>query len=555
VLEREESSRYDPRTREFYRLAVASRRRVWTPPYAFFGSNQTGVTRAQALFDPASPGQVQAVLTVDFDVHALSAAMAHPALPGARTLLYTSDGTVLAYPEGASTIARLPARSDHLLNHRDLGDPVIDAVFARLPSPLSPAGIFAEIPVVTGDTALAMAVPVPEFPDLGWGVAAIVPGRVFFRARIQHERQSLVVAAISLVAALAVAVIFSRHIVRVRRDAAAARVVAEQATERARDLGSYRLLERLGQGAMGEVWRAEHRLLARQAAIKLIREGTVAAAHLPPGELRARFRREARTLAALRSRHTIQIYDYGVTEDDTFFFVMELLDGVDLQTLVERHGPLPAGRVIHLMLQVCSSLAEAHDAGLVHRDIKPANLFVCRAADEVDVIKVLDFGLVQAARESGPRPDIQRILAASAAGASATVDDPRLTGAGQHLGTPAYMAPEQVRGEQIDGRADLYALACVAVWLLAGRTLFKGPTAIATMAAQLLTPIPDLAALVPGTLPPALDRILRQCLAKAPAERPPHAHALAGALRSIELPAGDAWTPAQARTWWADRFR
>jgi tRNA A-37 threonylcarbamoyl transferase component Bud32 len=535
-----ERTDYDPTTRTFYRLAVASGRRVWTAPYTFFGgSQQTGVTRTEAVFEPGPERKLRAVITADFDVHALSGSMAHATVAGCRTLLYAQDGTVLAYPEAAVTIARLPARGDRPISHRDLGDPVIDAFFAHVAKGAGhAAGSFVEFSV-SGATELAMVAPVPAFPELGWSVAAIVPSNAFFRGRIEHQRQSLLTASFGLLFALGAAVVFARHVVRVRRDAAVARAIARAATDRARELGSYRLVERLGQGAMGEVWRAEHRLLARQAAIKLIREEALTTGSRPLLELRERFRREAQTLASLRSRHTIELFDFGITEEGTFFFVMELLDGLDLDTLVNRHGAQPAGRVIHLLLQACSSLAEAHRAGLVHRDVKPANVFLCRAADEVDVVKLLDFGLVQARGE------------ADSLGIGDPAD-PRLTHAGQHVGTPGYMSPEQVRGGALDGRSDLYSLACVAVWLLSGRMPFEAETAMAMMGHHLYEPLPDLAPFVPGYFPPALDQVLRACLRKIPDERPRDAEALAAVLRSIVLPPDQVWTAERARVWWAD---
>jgi serine/threonine protein kinase len=548
ILREEVPSDYDPRTRGFYRLAVAEGRRAWTPPYTFFTSRQTGVTRTAPIYAPGPARALHAVLTVDFDVHALSSSMARTPLPGGKTLLFGRDGTILAYPEGAAALARLAPRTDRPLSHGDLGEPIVDALFARLREGALPPGAIGELSLQApgargGAPALAMVMPVAGFPELDWSVAAIVPTEAFFRARIAHERQSLLAAAVALVTALAIAVVFSRHVVGVRRAAAAARDLAREASEAARELGSYRLIERLGRGGMGEVWRAEHRLLVRQAAIKLIREEALAPRGRPGAALVERFRREAQTLGTLRSRHTIQIFDYGVTEDGTFFYVMELLDGMDLHTLVERHGPQPAGRVIALLLQACSSLAEAHDAGLVHRDVKPANLFVCRAADEVDVVKVLDFGLVQGRDAPG---------AEAPAGAPA---DPRITRAGQNTGTPAFMAPEQVRGLPTDGRADIYALGGVAVWLLTGRLPFEADTALGAMLAHVYTPLPPLGARVPGSFPPALEALLRRCLAKAPEDRPPDVRALAEALRAIALPAGEAWTPERARAWWSARER
>jgi tRNA A-37 threonylcarbamoyl transferase component Bud32 len=540
-----EATSYDPRTRDFYRLAVAERRRVWTPVYQFFGSNQTGVTRTEAVFadgHAAPPGSPPlAVLTADFDVHALSASMAHTPLAGTRTLLYTGDGTLLAYPEGAAAIARIPTRNDRPISHRDLGDPVIDAFFAAVAGRTVQQGDFTHLSGA-GDAALAMVASVPGFPELRWNVAAIVPSRSFFAARIVHERHSLLAAAAALLAALALAVVFSRHVVRVRAEAAFARRLAREAGDRARDLGSYRLVERLGEGGMGEVWRAEHRLLVRQAAIKLIRPDTLATMDVLATELRERFRREAQTLASLHSRHTIELFDYGVTEDGTFYIVMELLDGMDLATVVARHGPQPAGRVIHLMTQVCSSLAEAHAAGMVHRDMKPANIFVCRAADEVDVVKVLDFGLVQAHGDASRPPEQDSALA-----------EAKLTHASQALGTPAFMAPEQLRGLPTDGRADLYSLACTAVWLLSGRLPFEGSTTVTVLAGHLFAPVPELPALMPGYFPPELDGLLRQCLEKAPEDRPADAATLARSLRAIALPPEEVWTDERAHRWWAER--
>ena len=312
----------------------------------------------------------------------------------------------------------------------------------------------------------------------------------------------------------------------------------------ARELGSYRLAGRLGKGGMGEVWRAEHRLLAREAAIKLIRSETA-----PTPEVQERFRREAQTLAALRSRNTIELFDYGVSEDGTFYYVMELLDGMDLETLVGRFGPQPPARVRSLLLQACSSLAEAHVAGMVHRDIKPANLFVCRAADEVDVLKVLDFGLVRSLEESAPESvrsleDLERELESS--------EQPlaKLTAAGAVVGTPEFMAPEQILGRETDGRTDIYALGCVAYFVLSGELPFaSGKEAMAIMLSHIQSePIP-LASRVKGTLPPGMDEIVMRCLSRNPEQRPPSMSALRAELQALVCE--DAWTEEDAIDWWA----
>jgi serine/threonine protein kinase len=162
----------------------------------------------------------------------------------------------------------------------------------------------------------------------------------------------------------------------------------------ARELGSYSLEERLGEGGMGEVWRARHRMLARPAAIKLIRPSLISPERA--AELQKRFENEAQVISQLRSPHTVELFDFGVAEQGTFYYVMELLDGLDVDALVRRFGPVPAERAVFLLRQVCHSLAEAEARGLVHRDIKPANIFLCRYGEDHDFVKVLDFGLAKA---------------------------------------------------------------------------------------------------------------------------------------------------------------
>jgi eukaryotic-like serine/threonine-protein kinase len=221
---------------------------------------------------------------------------------------------------------------------------------------------------------------------------------------------------------------------------------------------------------------------------------------------------------------------------------MELLDGLDLDTLVKRHGPQPTGRVIHILLQALSSLSEAHDAGLVHRDVKPANLFVCRAADEVDIVKVLDFGIVQSAREASSKPTPE-LTPAELAQSGLTQ--------GEHLlGTPAFMSPEQILLQPTDGRADLYGLGCVAVWLLSGKLPFAAEHGLAMLLAHVTRAV-DLAALIPADVPPELLRIIERCLAKSPEDRPRDARALALELRAIGVPEAQSWSEERAREWWA----
>jgi eukaryotic-like serine/threonine-protein kinase len=298
----------------------------------------------------------------------------------------------------------------------------------------------------------------------------------------------------------------------------------------ARQLGSYRLVERIGRGGMGEVWKAEHRLFARPAAIKLIAghgmlEGSGRVAE-------ERFRREAEAAAGLRSPHTIQLYDFGITRDRRLYYVMELLEGSDLESLVSRYGPQPPARVACILRQACRSLAEAHARGLVHRDIKPGNLHISRIGLEYDFVKVLDFGLVKG--------DGRWVR-----------EDVRLTAPESLSGTPAYMAPEMAAGEAVDARADLYALGCVGYFLLTGSLVFEGDNALQLVLKHIQTePVPPSLRLG-RPVPDALERVILGCLAKAPGARPADAAILADALT---LAGADDWTQSDAKQWWETTF-
>jgi serine/threonine protein kinase/GAF domain-containing protein len=292
-------------------------------------------------------------------------------------------------------------------------------------------------------------------------------------------------------------------------------------------VGSYRLTEPLGSGGMGEVWRAQHRLLVRPAAVKLIRQSAPLGATRE--QLVRRFEREAQITASLRSPHTVQLYDFGVTDSGNFYYVMELLEGLDLHSLVKRFGPQPTERVIMLLRQACRSLAEAHEHGLVHRDIKPANLFVTRLAREYDYVKVLDFGIVK------DRPDERELSLLSAQGFLP--------------GTPAFMAPEIVSGErQIDGRADLYSLACTAYWAVTGQLVFEASTPTQMLLHHLRTPPVPPSQISELPIAKEFDAILMTCLEKDPANRFPSALEVESLL--ADVPTTGRWTQEKARAWW-----
>jgi serine/threonine-protein kinase len=290
------------------------------------------------------------------------------------------------------------------------------------------------------------------------------------------------------------------------------------------------LIEQIGSGGMGEVWLGRHELLARPAAVKIVREVVVGMAD-DRDALRQRFAREAQATADLQSPHTVQLFDFGVSDTGGFYYVMERLRGLDLQRMVEREGPMPPERVTFLLQQACLSLAEAHAIGLVHRDIKPANLFVCRLGMEYDFLKVLDFGVV-----SRQEPD---------SGAPAT-------GTGIVLGTPGFVAPELVIGDgRFDLRADLYALGCVAYWMLTARRPYQTRSESKPRLHQQWDTVPAApSAHASLPVPAALDALVLESLAKDPDRRPPDAVTFGARLAAIPLERR--WDQARAREWWTE---
>ena len=303
----------------------------------------------------------------------------------------------------------------------------------------------------------------------------------------------------------------------------------EVAAQKAQDLGSYHLESLIGRGGMGEVWRARHKMLAREAAIKIIRPELMQDASARQADVAVRrFEREARVTADLQSPHTVYLYDFGTSRDGHFYFVMELLDGISLQKLVQTFGPQPGSRVIQLLRQVCLSLEEAHARGLVHRDLKPSNIMACKVALQHDFVKVLDFGLVKPTQAE---------------------EFTHLTVEGVSAGTPGYIAPEIAMGEErIDGRADLYTLGCVAYYLLTGTLVFTetSPTAMAVAHVQKPPVPPSERTELP--ISADLEAVVLQCLAKKAADRPAGARAL---IRMLDA-CVDAkqWCTDDADSWW-----
>jgi serine/threonine-protein kinase len=303
------------------------------------------------------------------------------------------------------------------------------------------------------------------------------------------------------------------------------------AVTEARQLGSYQLEERLGGGGMGEVWRASHRLLQRPAAIKLIRPEILSGlGDSSPGTALRRFENEARVTASLGSTHTVNLFDFGRTDDGAFYYVMELLDGLDLGSMVERYGPVPPERAVFLLAQACHSLMDAHAQGMIHRDVKPTNIFACRKGPDHDFVKVLDFGLVKAMEGE-------------------ELANPGLTREGMVTGTPAFLAPEIALGSVPIGPAtDIYQLGCVGYWLLCGQLVFTGQTPMAMVSQHIHEAPPPLSDRTEIGVPADLERVILDCLAKDPAERPQSAEVLRDRLRacSFEHP----WNNQRAAAWW-----
>jgi serine/threonine-protein kinase len=319
------------------------------------------------------------------------------------------------------------------------------------------------------------------------------------------------------IAAVAMSAVASRVIFGLRAEAS-----------QSRQLGQYTLEEKIGEGGMGIVYRARHAMLRRPTAIKL----------LPPekagNENILRFEREVQLTAGLSHPNTVAIFDYGRTVEGIFYYAMEFLDGVNLDRLVTLDGAQSAGRVVRILLQVSGALTEAHEVGLVHRDVKPGNIILCERGGVADVAKVVDFGLVK-------RFQAESTDATMAVTATTTL-----------VGTPLYMAPEAVTGDgHIDARTDLYALGAVAYLLLTGTPVFKARTVLEVFAHHLHTPPEPPSRRLGRPVPPELERIVLQCLAKSPGDRPQSARALG---RELKLLSSDDWSDDQAATWWA-RYR
>ena len=386
---------------------------------------------------------------------------------------------------------------------------------------VQPYGFFTALLAVT-HVSISRAMIVPSVPKRTVWLAAssfaaivlsstVVPLPLEMVQGGATRGRSLLTAVLWSTAGVAVATVASRVIYGLR-----------QIAHQARQLGQYALEEKIGEGGMGEVYRASHAMLRRPTAVKLLTgDGSDSQLH--------RFEKEVQVTARLTHPNTISIYDYGRTPDGVFYYAMELLDGLTLEQLVQRDGPQPAGRVIHLLRQVCAALREAHGVGLIHRDIKPANIHLCRRGDVPDFVKVLDFGLVRQVKSSG---------------------DVSQSNVNAVVGTPLYMSPEAIlTPDRIDTRADIYGLGGVAYHLVTGAPPFEGKTVVEILAHHLHSTPPPPSQRRP--VPDDLERVILSCLAKDPSDRPQSAEALSESLARCRD--AETWTEADARAWWLRR--
>jgi len=508
---------YDPRVRPWYQGAMGSEGEAevhWTDPYIFFTTKDPGITASVRWSPPGDPG---ATNVLGFDVLLLDISRFTSGLDVSENgvaIVLTEDGKVLGLPRHDRFVQTdslkaavltpvgelgFPTLADAVSEWRGNGAATSDAVRFRSGGARWWAGFRPYS--LGGERNLWIAVVLPESDLL---------------ADINSQRNRIIlITLVALALAISTAVLLDRAMMR--------RI--SSAVSEALQLGQYTLEAKLGQGGMGAVYRARHAMLRRPTAIKLLRSEFAA-----DKSALARFEREVQLTSQLTSSNTIEIFDYGRTSDDVFYYAMEYIEGVDLQGVVDQYGPVPPGRVIYVLVQACGSLHEAHLRDLVHRDIKPSNIMLCQRGVDYDVVKVLDFGLVKDVKGG---EDVAITVA----------DDDSVTG------TPLYISPEAIKNEVLDGRADIYALGAVGYFLLTGRIVFEATSPMAALAMHLQEEPTRPSALLDG-IPEDLEAVILSCLAKERDMRPDNAQQLAEMLTACRS-AGD-WDNVDARRWWGD---
>jgi eukaryotic-like serine/threonine-protein kinase len=321
---------------------------------------------------------------------------------------------------------------------------------------------------------------------------------------------------------IAFGVVFGALVIAVFAALGSAWSVMRLRKETGRRLGAYRLGKQIGEGGMANVYLAQHDLLKRPTAVKLLKPARAT------DEMIARFEREVQLASSLSHPNTVEIFDYGRTRDGLFYYAMEYLEGMTVSELLQRESPVRVARVIHILQQVCAALAEAHARDIVHRDIKPENIMVCRHGGVYDFVKILDFGLVKHISEKHSR-DLTRTL--------------------RILGTPLYMAPERLRNPaDVDARADIYAVGALAFLMLTGRKLFESSDDLELTSKILNEEPPRASASAPQPIPVELDLIITACVEKKRELRPQRVADLAEAFDALAME--QRWTQREAQEWW-----
>ncbi len=488
----------------------------WTTPYTFLTTKEPGISVSSRR--PRPDGSSDYVIAFNLSLSDISryTTRLRPSENG-MTVVFTDAGATIGLPPVPRFEDEQDLLSGVLSPVNELGVAPLDRALKAWEKGGRAPGHFT---FRTSDQAgwWAGFSRIDLDPATGVWAAILIPEGDFLGSLVRLRNLSL--AGLGLAGLLIAGGVFftSMRSIRRRMKAAVDRVE--------RRLGQYHLQRKIGEGGNGAVYRARHALLRRPTAVKLMN-----AAFARSDAARRRFEHEVQSTSNLSHPNTIAIYDYGSTPDGTLYYAMELLNGSTLEEVVRFNGPLPAGRVIHVLEQMAGSLAEAHDKGLIHRDVKPSNVILCERGGLFDTVKLLDFGLVQEAEgiQAGDRGDPSDVL----------------------IGTPLYMAPELIRHPgSASPRSDLYAVGCVGYYLLTGRTVFEGGSATEICASHLHdAPVPP-AERAGLPVPADLEELILACLEKDPQRRP----ASAAELRAQLLACGDAgrWTQADARAWWIE---
>ena len=508
VAEETKEIDYDPRKRPWFQGAMVAEPGSihWTEPYKFFTTKDPGITASSRTKTPNGE------LIVAFDVMLLDVSGFTTSLdvsPHGKAVVLTDELEVLGLPRAPQFETRDQMRGAVLQNSGALGVPGIVAAVENWKDEKAARSLQLK---ADGEPWLAAFRPHALGARTLW-IGAAVPAADFKGEATMQRIALLLLAILGVLAGTFLAAEYTRR---------SAQAIKQAVDLAHKQLGQYRLEKKIGEGGMGAVYRASHVLMRRATAVKLLRPDRASP------EFIKRFEREVRLSCRLTHPNTIAIYDYGRTPDGTFYYAMELLNGVSLAKFLDAAGPLPEGRAIYLLRQICESLREAHGVGLIHRDIKPGNIHICERGGEYDFIKVLDFGLVKD---------------------TSSTDDQQLTQESSY-GTPGFVAPEAIRdSSKATALSDVYAVGTVGYALLTAQTIFIEKNRIRMLTRQLKEDPEPPSVRLGRALSSDLESIVMRCLSRDPSARPQSMQDILDALEACRA-SGD-WTPADARSWWA----